>query len=173
VGKTSQKRTTISLPKENTNIGELYYRYIDLLKTSVFYDNLISEFLPDNFEETERKEFKDFTLTFVDFDNKLQTAIKDINTLWQNGEVQRAIYELDNKELIDQANQISELFNKSLKFLIGVLAQLNVFQKENIDATTVAKYLKDSAPTIEKQSLEFNAIILEIQRLINKRLQEL
>ena len=163
----------LALREKIANIGELYHRYIEVLTVSAFYDNLLNEFLPDNLEESERQEAKDYATAFLDFDNKIQTTIKDITALWQSGEVQRSIYKLDDRQLSGQANQLPKLFNKSTKFLTGVLIQSNKLRNENVDAITLDKYLKDSATTIEKQLHEFNAIILKIQHLINLRLQGL
>jgi hypothetical protein len=163
----------LALREKIANIGELYYRYIEVLTVSAFYDNLLNEFLPDNLEESERQEAKDYATAFLDFDNKIQTTIKDITALWQSGEIQRSIYKLDDLELIGQVKQLSKLFNKSIKFLTGVLIQLSKLRNENVDAITLDKYLKASDTTIEEQLNEFNAIIFKIQRLINLRLQNL
>jgi hypothetical protein len=163
----------LALRDKIANIGELYHRYIEVLTVSAFYDNLLNEFLPANLEESERQEAKDYATAFIDFDNKIQTTITDINALWQSGEIQRSIYRLDDRQLIASANQLSRLFNESIKLLTGILIQLGKFRNENVDATTLDTYLKDSATTIQEQLHKFDNVIYKIQHLINLRLQDL
>ena len=154
----------LAFRKQVANVATRCGKVPAIMKLLAF--DAIDEMLPNSLPESERNAVKEYTLRYLDLDEKLQTALNNISTTWQKGEFQQAAYELDDKEIIDAAEKLIDLFNSLAKAINDMIVQRGSLpaakDKNSVDRAQ-----------IEERSKEIDATILGIQRLINQRLQEL
>jgi methyl-accepting chemotaxis protein len=134
-----------------------------------FLDPAINQFAK-GMTKADKEKAKPGIESGLDLGQKLETAKKDLTALWENGEFQCAIYELDDQEIISMANKFQESAKNLMNSILDIVkAKKNKQSTEQEDITS----LLDDMKRIQQQSEEINMIILDTQRLINKRLQEL
>ena len=163
----------LAFRKKIASIAEICRRLLDVMIASTFVDAAMEEFIPKSIGEQQQKQLIDESIANLDLDKKLQTALRDFTASWENGEFQRAVYELDNKDIIDLADQLQKHTQNLMIAITQIVGQKAALTKEEKDAATIKTYLKDSVAQIKKQSEDINTTVLDIQSLINQRLQEL